>query len=183
MSTKQGKIGRHKFHGDPNRFEILAEFIFRLVKGGREDVQRSGFINQNFHGKVRRIADVAGGQGMLCRILKKKYGFECEVVDPRGFPLIGVENRKEEFKAEMADYYDLIVGLHPDEALQEVVLSALVRPTIVIPCCNFWDSDKTLGRDALISELEKFYNKNNIIYEKVVFDFEGPKNIGLVTYL
>ena len=64
------------------------------------------------------------------------------MIDPRGNTLRGVEGRKEKYLAEMADYYDLIVGLHPDAALQEVVLSALVRPTIVIPCCNFWDETK-----------------------------------------
>jgi hypothetical protein len=164
MSIKQGKIGRHKFHGDPERFAVLAEFV-----------------DEKFHGKVKRIADVAGGQGMLSRILKKKYNFEPEVIDPRGFVLVGVESRTEEYSAEMADYYDLIVGLHPDEALKEVVLSALVRPTIVIPCCNFWDKDQALGRDALISEIEKFFDKNGVKYEKVIFDFAGPKNIGLVT--
>jgi hypothetical protein len=29
----------------------------------------------------------------------------------------------------MADYYDVVVGLHPDEALGEVVASAVVRHT------------------------------------------------------
>lgn len=164
MSTKSGKVGRHKFHGDPKRFEVLAFYIAI-----------------NFKDKVKRVVDVAGGQGMLCRILKKKYNFECGVVDPRGFSLVGVESRKEEYSANMADYYDLIVGLHPDEALQEVVLSALIRPTIVIPCCNFWDKDKVLGRDALLEEIKKFYDKNKVKYERVTFDFSGPKNIGLIT--
>lgn len=164
MSTKSGKIGHHKFHGDPNRFQTLADFI-----------------SQNYTGKVKRVADVAGGQGMLCRILNKKYNFECEVIDPRGHALVGVPNRAEEYKAEFADYYDLIVGLHPDEALKEVVYSALVRPVILIPCCNFWSKEKTLGRDALLLEIEEFYNKQGVKYTKVEFDFAGPKNIGLVS--
>lgn len=54
MSTKKGKIRGHKFHGDVNRFQVLADFIA-----------------ENYAGKVKRIADVGGGQGMLCRILKK----------------------------------------------------------------------------------------------------------------
>lgn len=164
MSTKSGKIGHHKFHGDPARFEVVAFYIA-----------------QNYTGKVKRIADVAGGQGMLCRILSKKYNFECEVVDPRGFTLIGVENRKEEYRAEIADYYDLIVGIHPDEALKEVVYSAKIRPVIVIPCCNFWSKEETLGRDALLSKIEEFYKQNNITYKRVIFDFAGPKNMGLVS--
>jgi hypothetical protein len=164
MSNKIGQVGRHRFHGDPKRFETLAYFIA-----------------QNYFGKVKRIADVAGGQGMLARILKKKYNFDVEVIDPRGNTLVGVESRKEKYSAEIADYYDLIVGLHPDSALQEVVLSALVRPTVVIPCCNFWDQTKVLGTEDLLEEIKKFYDKNGVKYEEVTFDFAGPKNIGLVT--
>lgn len=164
MSTKKGRIRGHKFHGDPNRFQILADFI-----------------DQNYAGKIKRIADVAGGQGMLCRILRKKYNFECEVIDPRGWTLVGVQNRAEEYKADMADYYDLIVGLHPDEALKEVALSALIRPVILIPCCNFWSKEQILERDALLSEIEEFFEKQGIKHQRVIFDFDGPKNIGLVT--
>ena len=83
----------------------------------------------------------------------------------------------------MADYYDLIVGLHPDEALPDVVNSSLLRPTIVIPCCNFWDRDIKLGRDELLNEVEKYYCQHKIKYEKLIFDFKGPKNIGFITYM
>jgi hypothetical protein len=62
------------------------------------------------------VADVAGGQGMLTRILRKRFGFEAEVVDPRGWTLKGVPARAVNYDASMADYYDLVVGLHPDEA-------------------------------------------------------------------
>lgn len=164
MSKKQGQIGRHKFHGDPARFTVVAEFI-----------------GQNYTGKVKRIADVAGGQGMLSRILSKKYNFECEVADPRGFTLVGIKNRPEEYRADMADFYDLIIGLHPDEALKEVVYSALVRPVVLIPCCNFWSKEETLGRDALLAKIEEFYKEHGVNFKRVAFDFEGPKNIGLVS--
>ena len=163
MSTQSGKIGRHRFHGDPKRFEVVTDFV--ISKYGK---------------KVKYIADVAGGRGMLTRMLNKK-NYEAEVVDPRGWALKGVPTREEEFNSEMADYYDLIIGLHPDEATRSVVESAKIRPTLIIPCCNFWDRNKTLGRDALISEIEKYYTENNITYEKVAFDFKGPMNIGLST--
>lgn len=164
MSNKQGKIRGHKFHGDPNRFQVLADFIAH-----------------NYSGKIKRIADVAGGQGMLCRILKKKYNFDCEVVDPRGWTLIGVDNRPQEYVADMADYYDLIVGLHPDEALKEVVFSALTRPVLVIPCCNFWTREEKLGRNALLDKIEAYYTQNGVKFRRVTFDFDGPKNMGLVS--
>ncbi len=164
MSTKSGRIRGHKFHGDPNRFEAVADFVA-----------------EKYLGKVKFVADVAGGQGMLARMLNKKYNFDTEVIDPRGWTLIGVKNRKEEYKADMATYYDLIVGIHPDEALKETVHSALVRPVVLIPCCNFWSDEERLGRDALLTKIEEFYKSRGVTYERVVFSFDGPKNIGLVS--
>jgi hypothetical protein len=58
---------QHALHGDPTRFEVVSEFI----------------VN-HYRSRVRYIADVAGGQGLLCRLLRKKHDYECEVVDPRG---------------------------------------------------------------------------------------------------
>lgn len=164
MSTKQGKIGLHRFNGDPARFEAVADYI-----------------GLHFKGRIRYIADVAGGQGMLCRYLSKKYNFDCTVIDPREHVLTGVKNRQVEYTKDMADYYDLIVGLHPDEALRDVVESALIRPIIVIPCCNFWSKEEKLGRDVLLAKIEKYFAKNNVAFERVMFDFDRPKNIGLVT--
>jgi hypothetical protein len=163
MSTKQGKIGLHRFNGDPARFEVVADYI-----------------GSHFKRKARYVADVAGGQGMLCRYLTKKYNFDCTVIDPREHVLTGVKSIQAEYTKDMADYYDLIVGLHPDEALREVVESALVRPVVVIPCCNFWSKEEKLGREALLAKIEAYYKENSIMSERVIFDFEGPKNIGLV---
>jgi hypothetical protein len=60
---------RRNFHGDPSRFPTLAELI--AERFGRE---------------VRHVADVAGGQGMLTRLLRKK-NYDAVVIDPRGWRL------------------------------------------------------------------------------------------------
>jgi hypothetical protein len=138
------------------------------------------FIHDRYGRSVQYIADVAGGQGMLARLLNKKYNYECEVIDPRGWVLRGVENRADEFDPSMAPYYDLIVGLHPDEAMRAVAQAAHVRPTIMVPCCNFWSEEK-LGRDPLLEAVERYYQQHQIIFERVTFAFQGPKNIGLVS--
>lgn len=156
-------MSRHRFHGDPKRFQVVAAYIARRY--GRN---------------VRYIADVAGGQGMLTRILCKKYNYECEVVDPRGWVLRGVGHREEEFNPAMATYYDLIVGLHPDEALRVVAQAALVRPAILVPCCNFWSTER-LGRDELLEAIGEYYRAHDVRFERVTFAFRGPKNIGLVS--
>lgn len=164
MSTKCGRIRGHKFHGDPKRFEVLA-----------------AFIRKYYGNEIKHIADVAGGQGMLTRFLHKKYNYDAEVIDTREYVLVGVKHRKEEYTSTMADYYDLVVGLHPDQATRAVVDSSLIRPTVLVPCCNFWDRTKTLGRDALLNEISKYYDENKVKWNRIVLNFEGPKNIGFVT--
>lgn len=154
---------RQRFHGAPGRFEALAEFI-----------------DQRYGLTIQYIADVAGGQGMLSRLLQKKYNYEAEVIDPRGWTLKGVPNQAACFDSALAGYYDLVVGLHPDEATRAVAEAALVRPTILIPCCNFWAEEK-LGRDELVDAIAGFYEHHGIQFERVTFPFRGPKNIGLVS--
>jgi hypothetical protein len=156
-------MGRHRFHGDPARFDALA-----------------AFIAERYWRDVRYVADVAGGQGMLARVLAKQYGYECEVIDPRGRALRGVQCRAAAFDAGAAEYYDLIVGLHCDEALREVARAALVRPTVLVPCCNFWAEEK-LGQQELLAAIECYYGEHGVRYERVMLPFRGPKNIGLVT--
>ena len=140
----------------------------------------AAYIDERYGRSVRYVADVAGGQGMLARLLNKKYNYECEVVDPRGFVLKGVPARPQAFCASLATYYDLIVGLHPDEATRAVAEAALIRPAILIPCCNFWSEEK-LGRDELVAAIERYYLANGVRFERVVFGFRGPKNLGIVS--
>ena len=156
-------MSRHRFHGDSTRFDVLASYIA-----------------EHYWQQAKYIADVAGGQGMLARILSKKYNFDCEVIDPRGWVLKGVQSRQTEYSASLASYYDLIVGLHCDEALREVIASAFIRPVVLIPCCNFWSEEK-LGQYELLEAIEAYYRDHGIQFERVVFRFKGPKNIGLIS--
>jgi hypothetical protein len=156
-------MGRHRFHGDPERFEVLAAFIAECDWPD-----------------VRHIADVAGGQGMLARVLSRRWGYAAEVIDPRGHTLRGIAGRAEPFAPAMAAYYDLIVGLHPDEATRAVAEAACVRRAILIPCCNFW-SEAKLGQEALLQAIEAFYRERRVAWTRVVLPFKGPKNIALVS--
>ncbi len=155
---------QHRCHGDAERFGVMADFVF-----------------ERFGKSVRHIADVAGGQGLLAQQLIKKYGYDAEVIDPRGFTIKGVSSRAVPYTPDMADYYDLIVGLHPDEATRAVVESVRARPVIVVPCCNFWAPEK-LGRDALVDAICAFLRSDGRPHEKITFGFDGPKNIGVVAY-
>ena len=152
---------RHRFHGDPARFDVVAKFV-----------------HDRFGRSVRHIADVAGGQGMLSRILRKRYNYDCEVVDPRGWTLTGVDGRASEFTPDMAEYYDLVIGLHPDQALRPVVEASVVRPVVVLPCCNFWDTTRKLDRDTLLDEIATF--GDHVMWERETLEFKGPHNIALL---
>lgn len=153
---------RHRFHGDPARFDVVAAFVTERFPG------------------ARYVADVAGGQGMLTRILRKRHGLEAEVIDPRGWTLKGVPARAENYDAEMADYYDLIIGLHPDEALRSVVESAAKSAVLVVPCCNFWSRETKLGRDEIIDRIASFHDSRGGKSERAVLNFAGPKNRALI---
>jgi hypothetical protein len=155
-------MARHAFHGAPGRFEATARFVADRFP------------------EARYVADVAGGQGMLARILAKRYNKQAEVVDPRGWSLRGVASRAIAYSSELADFYDLVIGLHPDQALRPVVESAGRVPVLVVPCCNFWDRERKLGRDALLAAISAHHLGRNGSVESLTLDFDGPMNRGLV---
>ena len=153
-----------KCHGDERRFEVVAEYIYGRFGNG-----------------IKYIADVAGGQGLLTRILNKKYNYKAEVVDPRGFVLKGVASKQVEYAPDMAKFYDLIVGLHPDAAIRAVAESAIYRPILLVPCCNEWDKSRKLGSRELVQAITEYFDGKGISNEVVIFDFKKPKNVGIVT--
>jgi len=159
MSRKQ-----HLLYGDPRRFDVVADLVM-----------------DRFNGKgVEYVADVAGGKGLLTRTLSKRGNFICELIDPRKTVLKGIRHRPEQFQAEMADYYDLLIGLHPDEALREVANAGLIRPVVLVPCCNFWDEQRR-GKEELLAAIEDFYRQNSVSFERITLDFKGPKNVAIVS--
>ena len=42
-------------------------------------------------------------------------------------------------------------------------------------------SDEKLGRDELIEAIEGYYRAQGVTFERVVFPFRGPKNVGIVS--
>jgi hypothetical protein len=129
---------------------------------------------------VRPIADVAGGQGMLTSLLRKK-NYDAVVIDPRGWRLRRVPVVEAAFDPLDAGHYDLVVGLHPDQATQAVALSALVTRTILVPCCNFWDGSQRLGARSPVEAIEGFYRSHGVGVEQVNIPLDTPKNIALIT--
>lgn len=124
--------------GDKSRFMVFADFIART------------FPN------ARAIADVGGGRGTLTMELTKR-GLHSTVIDPRQPPhfprRLRKQWRKEHLRTgrpiprvdrvvaqiEEVDLapFDLIVGLHPDEASELIVRMAAGcgKAFAVVPCC------------------------------------------------
>lgn len=157
--------------GDIHRFQVTASFICH-----------------NF--KPCRVADVAGGSGLLSYFLKEN-GFEPSVIDtrkntslsPKYKNLIKTKSAipriRKSFTNKMVEDFDLIVGLHPDEATESICAAAKQKSIVVIPCCSYWDGIENHGSSNMVETIEKFFTKNGIKYFKTQLPFSG-KNVVLV---
>jgi len=140
-------LGGHAgMSGANRRARVFAEWI--LDKYGR-DYFEEGII-----------LDIGGGRGDLAFELATRHGLDCAVVDPRPSKLRRwqASYQRKHPEARVPKHYQalftpgfleaqdiplptvkLIVGLHPDEATEPIVATALAlgRPFAVIPCCVF----------------------------------------------
>lgn len=107
--------------GDSRRFEVFANFI------------KANFPN------CRQVADVAGGKGYLQTALRD-LGFNVITFDKRK----GRRNRPGKFEFQYRYFdstvkndFDLLVGMHPDEATDVIIREAAKRrvPFAIVPCC------------------------------------------------
>lgn len=123
---------------DKRRFRAFAEFI------------------QRTYPDARTIADVAGGRGTLSYFLRE-LGYESTIIDSRDARMprfMRRSLRKQSMKlgrlvevprvvgtVQEVDLrgFDLIVALHPDEATEHAVRSAIAlgKDFAVVPCCSF----------------------------------------------
>ena len=107
--------------GDHRRFEVFAKFIKK---------QFSPNIYKN-------IADVAGGQGHLNKTLKS-YGFENIITfDTRKNKIKNIQYKRKLFSDDCDFKFDLLVGMHPDNATDVIIKEAETQkiPFIIVPCC------------------------------------------------
>lgn len=108
--------------GDTRRFDAFGDFVGR-----------------NWPDRMLRIADVAGGKGGLHAALYQ-----------RGYPnVVTFDKRRNRanparshyrygwFDESVTEPFDLILGMHPDEATDVAMAYALERglPYAVVPCC------------------------------------------------
>lgn len=107
--------------GDARRFDVFANFI------------HSNFPN------CKKIADIAGGKGYL-QVALRNRGYDVITFDKRK----GRKNRPGKFEfqyryfdSSVKEDFDLMVGMHPDEATDVIIVEAAKRniPFAIVPCC------------------------------------------------
>ena len=158
--------------GDSRRFEVLAKFIMK------------NFVPCS-------VADVAGGQGYLSFALTQ-HGYSCTVIDPRKTNLSKKERQiarckniefrrlQKEFEPEMAYEYDLIVGLHPDQATEAICEAALIKSCIIVPCCQYWSGIENHGSPNLAETIRRKFRRNGVKWWETFLKMNG-KNLVFVT--
>lgn len=150
----------------------------------RRFIETSKFIQRNYHSNLN-ILDVAGGSGELSKILSS-LGYHTTIIDPK-LTISKMDCRKYKIQTikKLFDMsfdiseYDVIVGLHPDEATEIIIkrCTSFKKPFVVIPCCvipqfsnskfnsNSWISHlKHLSSDVLECQLP-FTGKNIVLYK------------------
>ncbi len=108
--------------GDSKRFALLAEYIAR-----------------NFHSsKYKHVADIAGGKGQLQQELRR-LGYEVTTFDKRHKHIKSnkIQYKFKYFSSAIKEEFDLLIGLHPDDATDIIIDEAIKReiPFVVVPCC------------------------------------------------
>jgi len=135
--------------GDSRRFHLFAQCI------------KSNFPNAS------SIADVAGGKGYL-NLALKNLGYKRVVTfDTRGkFRVNGIEYHTKLFDSTVPNEYDLLVGMHPDEATDHIIVEAGKRriPFLIVPCCvkpsaiTFWGNHVRRHWFAHLVKLAESFN-------------------------
>ena len=143
--------------GDPRRFDVVASFI-----GRNFPVQR-----------YPCVADVAGGKGDLKRLLIEK-GYKSKTFDSRW-------GKHGYFFRRMAEEWNLIVGLHPDGATEEIAHSALTTPVVLIPCCHLgWNGPESHGSPSMTETVRRLWRRLRVPYRETLLNMSG-KNVVLWT--
>ncbi len=151
---------------DSRRFNLLADFISR-----------------NYPCNTT-IADIAGGKGALQIALREHSFKEVRTFDKRHKRI----SKKLDYKfgffdQRVKDSFDLLVGLHPDEASDVIILEASRRkiPFILVPCCtkpNLVPTKQIGNYKAWCNHLRNLAQKNSF-YEvrELSLDITGPNKI------
>ena len=153
--------------GDSRRFQVFAQFISKQ------------FPHQDTH-----IADVAGGKGDLQLALRELGYTNVTTFDKRKKKKItrGVRYQHRWFDTGVKQDFNLLLGMHPDEATDVIVVEAARRsiPFAIVPCCvmpnaiTFWGQH---NYRTWLSWLETNASKRGHRVERFYLNIQGKNTV------
>lgn len=154
--------------GDSARFKI---FTKRIVKNLDKDM---------------KIADIAGGKGLLRKSLMEVGFSNVETWDKTRNKKIKGKHIYKYFDYQSApEDYDAVVGMHPDEGTDHILMyAARYRvPAIICPCCIKPSATKLFGEKDYtnwIKHLIRIAENNKMDYYFSNMPFSGRNDILIV---
>lgn len=145
------------------------------------------YLSQNFD-KNLKVCDAAGGKGYLQQALRK-LGFVYIVTLDKRKGRKDRPNMRYQYRfldPNVKDSYDLLVGMHPDEATDLIIAEASKKqiPFSIVPCCikpsvtTFWGSSYI----DWINHLKLYAQKLNFTVSEKLLKISGCKNIALTGF-
>jgi len=156
--------------GDSRRFDLFAKVIRNNFPVDRYSI----------------VADVAGGKGYLQTALRS-YGYEVITFDQRRKK----QNKPGKFKYQYRWFnstvnkeFDLLVGMHPDEATDVIIIEAARRnvPFVICPCCVKPCAEIYWGKHSYLDwivHLKKLARRHGFSITESILKMNG-KNIVLI---
>jgi hypothetical protein len=151
--------------------------------------RKFAYLIRQWFPNVRLVADIAGGKGHLSAELAK-YDIKSVTFDKRNRKQRkkGIEFRKRFFNSDIKTNFDLLVGMHPDEATDLIIYEAKRRrlPFMIVPCCvlpNMYPFDKMVcQKDAFgrwVNHLVRLSEKEGFKVFTTNLDIKG-KNMVII---
>ncbi len=102
------------------------------------------------------------------------------MIDPRHDQMPGLKVMHRKFERKIAGKFDLVVGLHPDEATEEICAATLGdSKAVIVPCCNYWKGVESHGSASLADTIRRYFDKHNVDYWETLLSISG-KNLVFV---
>ncbi len=143
-----------------------------------------------------RVADVGGGHGRMARCLRD-LGYRVTLIDPTYYLVNGTQARRvrarerrkkankgirvrrRRFLVRDAADFDLLVGMRPCSASQQLVRAAKQKPLIMLPCygcARVWP-----GNSCTVANIEKFFRAMGVGFRRegreVFWTGESRRNV------
>lgn len=165
---------------NPN-LKKMKKFRFQLISSWIVD-------NLPLHSK---IADIAGGKGILTHILNGE-GFFSTVIDPNKtqdpvkYRLLDGKRVKikdnipyveSKFEIDMGKEYDFLISIHGHGSNLKIIDSAYKykKKFLILPCCIIDEGIDPYSVTDWIEYLQDYANKLGIETQKIKFNFKGQR--------